>query len=436
MRSVAASGQQGLVPDRSASCDVLVCGGGPAGIGAAVAAGRNGADVVLVEAGNALGGMATVGRLGGMIRTAGWGGGVLRDLWTRLEHLGAIRYSSGWHDNAWMDVGAYQVVALEAVLAAPARVWLHSRGAAVEVDAGRVAAVTVADKGGLRTIRPRMVVDATGDGDLAVWAGAPFEQGDDDGRAQAVSLIFRIARIDPSRLPSREDLWRASREAVDDGRLELPEHVRGLPGAWVDPDALRDGLLRCQLDVAVGIDGADPAGLADGEVLCQRRVLRIWRFLRDSVPGFDRAELFDIAPLLGVRETRRILGDYVLTAEDVLAARKFPDGIARGDFYMDLHDGQKKDPDYIRARRPPDGEFYEIPYRCLTPVGLENLLVAGRCISSSREANGSVRIQPACMQTGQAAGTAAAACAAADLRTRDLPGEQLRARLTEQGMQL
>jgi hypothetical protein len=188
--------------------------------------------------------------------------------------------------------------------------------------------------------------------------------------------------------------------------------------------------------MAVGIDASDPESLTEGEVRCHEIVFQIWRFLRETVPGYEKCVPLTIAAYLGVRETRRIVGEYMLTEEDVLSARKFPDGIARGSFYMDVHDGQEKTPQYRAALSPPPGDFYEIPYRCLVPQAVDGLLVAGRCISTTRMANGSIRIQPTCMNTGQAAGVAAAWCVRRGILPRVVDGVELRAALVTQGMDL
>lgn len=190
--------------------------------------------------------------------------------------------------------------------------------------------------------------------------------------------------------------------------------------------------------MAIHVDGSDAASLTRGECLCHRRVLAIWQFLRRNFAAYENSVLIDVASHLGVREGRRIRGLATLTEEMVLGAAKCADGVSRCSWYLDLHDGQDKHPleEYRAARRPPDGDYYEIPYGCLVPLEADGLLVAGRCVSSTRAANGSLRLQPTCMNLGQAAGTAAALCLAAGTAPRDLDGVALRAALVEQGVEL
>jgi hypothetical protein len=283
-----------------------------------------------------------------------------------------------------------------------------------------------------------MAVDATGDGDLAAWSGAPFDKGrEGDGYLQAVSLNFVLAGVDTERLPDREAFDTACREALDSGEVELPAYHRTLSFGRHWP-GYPPGIVHYQCDMAADIDASDPESLTCGEALCHQRVLKIWRFLKRSFEAYRDSVIIHIATRLGVRESRRVRGEKTLVEADVLEGRKHPDGIARCSWYMDLHDGQDKHPmDEYRARRaPPEGDFYEIPYGCLVPLQVESLLVSGRCISSTRPANGSLRLQPTCMNTGQAAGTAAALCVAGGTSPRELSGQDLRRILTEQGMEL
>jgi hypothetical protein len=281
-------------------------------------------------------------------------------------------------------------------------------------------------------------VDATGDGDLAAWAGAPFDKGrEGDGYLQAVSLNFILAGVDESKLPDRAEFDRICREALDRGEIELPPPNRTLSFGHQCP-GFPPGVRRFQFDTATHIDATDPTSLTHGEVVCHQRVFKIWRFLKQRFDAFRDSAIIHIATYLGVRESRRIRGEKTLTEADILEGRKHPDGISRCSWYMDLHDGQDKHPiaEYRAQRAPAKGDFYEIPYGCLVPLGVENLLVSGRCISSTRPANGSPRLQPTCMNTGQAAGTAAALCVRQGMSPRQLRGEELRGVLRQQGMDL
>ncbi len=417
----------------NADFDVIVAGGGPAGIGAAVAAARNGATTLLVEGTNCLGGMGTNG-LVPMIRTAGDDGGIVHEYWDRLARAGGAELSE---KRVSIQPCVARIVALEMVREAGADVLLHTFLAGAQRDGQALARVNIANKGGVQSLSCRAAVEATGDGDLAVGAGAPFDKGGEDGRLQAVSLNFELAGVDRSKRPTWEDFQRITGDALARGEIELPAKHQALHFGSQRP-GYPEGVVRFQFDMAMGIDASDPESLTQGEILCHQRVLKIWRFLKQTFAAYEHSVLINIATYLGVRETRRIRGEQTLTEADVLEGRKHPDGISRCSWYMDLHDGQDKRPleEYRAARRPPDGDFYEIPYGCLVPLAVDNLLVSGRCISSTRPANGSLRLQPTCMNLGQAAGTAAAVCVDRSITPRALQGEELRGLLKEQGMEL
>ena len=420
--------------------DIVVAGGRLAMVRAAIAATRNGARVVLVEASNALGGMGTIGLVPALAVEAGGTGGIVRELIDRLLAFDAIateplRTGKG---HAYFNPCVCRMILLQAVADAGVTLILHARADGVETDAAgtRVTGVHVSHKGGRQLVRCQVAVDATGDGDLAAWAGAAFEKGrEGDGQLQAVSLNFELIGVELDRKPPWEEVIALSRQACADGELELLEHMNTVHFGS-RPTMYPSGFVHYQTDLAFGVDASDQESLTRGEMLCHERVFKIWQFLRKHVSGFERSVLVNVAAYLGVRESRRIAGACRLVEDDVLAGRKFDDGICRCSYYMDTHDGVVKTPEYKRSLSPPEGDFFEIPYGCLVPEAVDGLLVAGRCISSSHFANGAIRVQPTCMNTGQAAGTAAALCVQRALLPRELPGDELRAVLIRQGMAL
>ena len=414
--------------------DAVVVGGGPAGVGAAIAAARNGVTVLLIEKTNCVGGTLTNG-LVSMIRTAGDGGGIVRQFWERLERE---EYAKIGETEVRINPFTARVVYLEMLKEAGAAFLLHTQLAGVETSGNKVTGIRIANKDGLQSISCTMAIDATGDGDVAFMAGAPFEKGrKGDGYLQAVSLNFVLAGIDEDSLPNRTEFQAICGEALASGRIQLaiPTWRSGLGGSKL---GYPRGVRHFQYDMADGIDGSDAVSLTDGEYICHQRVLTLWKFLKSTFPAFEKSIIVDVASHLGVRETRRIRGEATLTEAMVLNAVKHPDGVSRCSWYMDLHDGQDKHPLrlYRASRRPPPGDFYEIPYGCLVPKKIENLLVSGRCVSSTRAANGSLRLQPTCMNLGQAAGTAAALCIQKELNPRSLDGTRLRECLIAQGMEL
>ena len=415
------------------SYDVIVVGGGPAGAGAAIAAARHGVSVLLIEKTNCLGGTLTNG-LVSTIRTAGDGGGIVRQLWERLESEGCAEITG---TVTSINPFAARVTLLDMLEEAGGYLLLHTHLAGVAASDDTVTEIRMANKDGLRSISCRIAVDATGDGDVAFSADAPHEKGREDGYLQAVSLNFILAGIDEDSLPDGEDFRRTCHEAFESGRIQLPPPARTL-GFGHSGVGYPKGVRHFQYDMASHIDGSDAASLTEGEQVCHKRVFAIWKFLKSSFKAFENSIILDAASHLGIRETRRICGENTLTEDMVLNAVKFPDGVTRCSWYMDLHDGQDKQPleKYRASRRPPEGDYYEIPYGCLVPKKVENLLVSGRAISSTRAAGGSLRLQPTCMNLGQAAGTAAALSVRHSCTPRSLDGIKVRKDLADQGMEL
>jgi hypothetical protein len=306
-------------------------------------------------------------------------------------------------------------------------VWFHTTLVDAKVSRGRIRAVRVVNKSGLLTIAGTIFIDATGDGDLSVRAGALCEQGrPGDGRVQPMTLCFRLAGVDLERMPPQKEinaLWRQERAKHD---LLNP---RGdvLWFRTVHPGVVHFNTTR------VAGNPVDGQALSEAEMQGRKQVQEMVRFLISRIRGFEKAYLDHSGPQIGARESRRVIGDYVLTTEDVLEARKFKDGIVRGAYEIDIHSPTDGSTDH-RSLRPLTS--YEIPYRCLVPKGLLNLLVASRCISATHEAHASLRIMPIVYGIGQAAGTAAAMCLAGQTTPRRLSAKALRVKLVQQGAEL
>ena len=411
-----------------ADVDVAVAGGGPAGVASAVAAARRGASTLLVEASSHLGGQMSGGLLQVFQPTVGTEG-LFDELRDRLRELDGLR------DDWLVDSELAKVALMRMAREAGVRMLFCAQSCGALTDAGRVNGMTVACKAGLAAVRSKMLIDCTGDGDIAASAGAAHDKGREDGLLQACTMCFNLAGCD-------WDAWMAGYEAFREhvteyaaadraaGRLNLPEHVtpHGPGGHTMLP-----GLTRINTDMVMGVDATDPWSLSDGINAARERALEIVAFLRKYAPGCGNLRLARTADLFGVRETRRFRGLATVTGDEVISGRKRADGICRASFYLDLHDGQgaaakKRE----RAEdRPAEGDWYEIPYGCLVPEAVDGLLIAGRCVSSDRRANGSLRIMPTCMGMGQAAGVAAATCAAEGVESRDLPHERVQAVLRD-----
>lgn len=429
--------------------DVAVVGGGVAGIAAAVAAARNGAKTVLIERDGCLGGTATTGL---MVVFMGVDFDVLtgtcRDFLERM----AARKGAMIGSNTPFDPEVFKSVAEEWLTGHGVQLLYHAWFADVIVRDETVAGVVVELKEGRRAILARQVIDATGDADVVAAAGAPFEK---SPAMQPVTSIFRVDHVDLPQLiayiennPDQfyneqgQKTWRLDndppfftiggffdliKKARDQGELDLPHE-----SIWLGP-LPRQGELFINTTRVQGVDGTSSLELSRAEVETKRQAWSVWNFLRKHVPGFARAEMVDIAVRMGVRETRRAIGEYVLTKEDLLSGRRFPDAIAMYNFPMDVHGprGQEEGHGWTVVRNA-----YDIPFRALIPKGFDGLLVSGRCISSDHEAHGSTRAMPCCMATGEAAGTAAAIASRKGLSARDVNREELRRTLKAQGVML
>jgi hypothetical protein len=306
--------------------------------------------------------------------------------------------------------------------AAGVNVLLSSVASTPLLEGARAKGAFIENKSGRGAVLARVLVDATGDGDTAARSGAPYKKGTEEGRMQKPALGYTIAGVDLDRY--QEYLQNSEEELIE--KLTRARQ-RGIATPWRLPywSDLHKGEYNFNTPMLPkDIDGVDASQLSRVKIDARRKIQEVVKFLRESIPGYESIYLSRVAPRIGVRETRHILGEYVLTGRDVLGGRKFPDAIAR---YACNIDGLTKS-DHL-----PPGTFYEIPYRCLLPRKIDNLLVAGRCFSATHEGAASARMMPCCMQMGQAAGTAAALAARQKISPRRLEARQLQAVLRSQG---
>jgi hypothetical protein len=423
------------------STDVAVCGGGPAGVAAAVAAARAGARVALLEQGGCLGGLGTAGIVpcfcpftdGEKPVVRGIGEEVLVEMARRMKM--PLEYD-------WMPIQAEVLKAVydDIVDGTGAILRLHTKVVAV-IGRGRLAAVVISTKDGLKAVSAKVFVDATGDGDVSAWAGAPFKVGDEKGRTMGPSLCPTFAGID----------WRAF-DAKRKGSGSRPDQLIWMKQAAkgktpFKEERLAAGLIKTGRSIGsgnighvYGVDSLDEAGLTRGMVEGRRMAWGFLAWYRANVPGFANAEMAATPALLGVRETRRIVGDYVLSYRDYTARATFPDEIGRLSYPVDIHSSTTGKADQKRvytqyySTQLGSGESYGIPYRSLVARRLENLLVAGRCVSTDRMVQSSLRVMPGCLVTGQAAGAAAALAARKHKgRVREVDTDRLRSVLRRQG---
>jgi hypothetical protein len=443
----------------AAETDVLVVGGGPAGLGAALGAADAGASVILIERYGFLGGNATAALVmplmsfhtqraafehadGAKLFPTDHGpgepvvAGALARLLARLIATGgAVTPGPETGYVVPFDPELLKLCALELLDEAGVRFLFHAFASGVLADRP-LQGVVFETKSGPIVIRAQAVVDCTGDGDVAAAAGARFEIGrETDGLVQPMTLMFRMVDFDragfeayvrehPDQWRGVHGLWDLIRRAADEGELDLPREdilFFGTPHAReVSVNSTR----------VTGVLGTDVFDWSYAEWQSRAQLRQIVRFLRRRVPGFERAYCAQSGVHAGVRETRRIRGDYRLTADDVLSARQFDDVVARGSYPVDIHNPKGSG---TILKRLPDGAAYDIPLRCLLPEGIDNLVVAGRCLSGSHEAHSSYRVMPIAMATGQAAGVCAALATQSEIAPRAVPARDVQAELLRQG---
>lgn len=428
--------------------DVIVAGGGPSGAAAALAAARNGSRTLLIESNGYLGGTVTHGSLPALCPFTNTDEPLIRGI--GLEILEALKKETRlveyYHDSPekplynWypVDTEAFKRVLDDKVAESGCELLLHTHVIGCTTEAGRVISVTCHTPGGILSFGAKVFVDCTGDAVLASAAKCETWLGGERGDVQSGTLCFKIANFDTDRFiryarktGEGGNLLNACRKAMAEGRFPEGEtRVAGISFPSPGVAALNFGHL-------YDIDPLDAASLTRAEIEGRKSLKELVSFLRRYVPGAEEAVLVHSGPAVGVRESRRVKGRYTLTQDDFMRRADFEDAVAYYCYPIDVHssrmheDGEWNDVYYNRRYQP--GEAYGIPYRCLTPAGMDNLLTAGKIISCDHAMLGSVRVVPCCFATGQAAGTAAAMAAKESVGACGVDTERLRDALRKQG---
>lgn len=446
------------------SADVLVIGGGPSGLCAALAAARAGASVTLIEQNGYCGGMATAGLVAPFMTCYDSGGktmlirGLFEEIVNRLVETGDAIHPSQVEAatafTSYITVGHIHVTPFKAeglkLLAdrmlreAGVKVLYHTAFVDAVTENDRVTQVIVAQKEGLCAIDVKLVIDCSGDGDCAVAAGVPYTLGNGQGRIQPATMFFRIGNVDTKKIDADIDAnWQNfyRKDGVNYRSLHWWVSKAKEAGDWT-LDRVSIGLFRgveedewsINTSRIMGIDGTRSESLTRGEMEGREQVDEIFAFLKKYVPGCEKAKLLQSGSTLGIRETRHIHGLKTLELDDILECRVPEDSILLAANSVDVHGrfGPKSN-EYIAI---PEGKCYGIPYGCLVPENRANLLVAGRCVSAESEAAGAIRVMPPCMGIGQAAGAAAALALQTNTDVRELNTGALRALLEKQGVLL
>ncbi len=455
------------------SADVVVAGGGAAGFAAAVAAARAGADVILLEERAYLGGVATGAMMTALV-ASNWAEGVAREVMDGMADLGgAPRWEGLARGTTPFDAEAFKQAALKLCLDAGVRVWLYTRACAPILEGSAVRGVVVESKLGRSAVLCKVVIDCTGDADLACQAGAPVYKGrESDNKMRPFALLFQLGGLDVEKIaayalanpdeaqpqhppgnrmkageetviPRISGFYSLVEKAKRAGDLYEGIHYFRLETLWVER-----GTALCNTTRLYGMDGTDPVDLTRGEILGREQMKKLVAFARKYIPGCENAYVLGVSPAIGVRETRRILGAYHLSDEDAYADRHFEDSIMTlkvnippRDMLreLDVHmpepiEGSDKDllekyPDRV----PRDPHEYQVPYRVLVPKDVGGMLVAGKTISVSHMIDGHTRNMIPCMRFGQAAGAAAAVCARLGVQPDCAPFPAIKKALVEQG---
>lgn len=387
--------------------EVLVVGSGSAGATAAITAARQGAAVTLVERYGFMGGVSTqvLDTFYGFYtpgQTAQKIIGGVPDLVVDelLKRNAALlrpnTYGAG--QGITYDPETLKIVWETLARQAGVRLLYHTFVLDALLEGDKICGVVAVNKSGLVSLKAQVVIDASGDADVAAAAGVPFE-GAKDGPVQSLTTTFRLLNVDIERAKQvkKDDLHHLMQTAIDQGHYDLPRREGSIHST---PLA---GVMATNMTRVRDIDATDPVQLTEAEIEGRRQAVEYARFLIEQVPGYEKAVLADLSTQIGVRESRRIFGEYRLTREDVISARKFEDSIAKcGAPIEEHHAGGDTRWEYL-----PEGETYDVPYRCLLPQKVEGLLVVGRCLSADHDAHASVRSMGQCMAMGQAAAVAA-----------------------------
>jgi hypothetical protein len=424
--------------------DVVVLGGGPAGIAAAAAAGRAGRSTILIERYGFLGGAGTAAGLSTFcgLHANVYGEhrqvvhGIADELLDRLERMGGLNpphlsFANKIQAQAY-DISAYKIAADELLASYGVKILFHSFAVgSVKRDDRAIDALLIESKSGRAAIRGRMFIECSGDGDLAAWSGVPFELGDGAGNMLYPTTMFRINGVDPVKAGRAwEMIPKLMEEAEQKEGRKFPRK-----GAIVRPQKnpieWRANLTQIKNPDGTAVSGIDVEQISYGEIEGRRQCWDVFQFIRSVTPGFDKAYIVEIAPQIGIRETRRVIGEYMLSETDILECADFADSIGVNGWPVEAHVAGNV---LIKFPKIPESRgFNQLPYRMIVPKGVDNMLIAGRCASMTHEGQSSARVSGSCFIMGQAAGTAADIALGAGITPREVDVPTLQRRLESDG---
>ena len=408
------------------SVDVLVAGSGPAGFSAAIHAGRIGARTMLIEQAGDVGGIATAGLM------SHWTGNTRGGFYEEI-----VERSKDSEARQTINPEKLKNAILEMLDEAGVMLRLYTFASDVVMEGDTLKGVVTESKSGREAVMAGIVIDATGDGDVAAKAGVPFRKGrESDGKMQPMTLMFKVGGVDTGRavFPGSFE----SKTEVNGGLLQdLAREKLPFPAGHVllYPSSL-PGVVTCNMTNCIDADGTKAEDLTGAYRVCRSQMEPIVNFLRSYAPGYENCYILSSASLMGVRETRHFEGEYTLCEEDIIKAGVFDDwAVTKAHFNFDIHNvkGSGLDENGVQHHFPQQ-KGYTIPYRCMLPKKTENLLLAGRNISGTHKAHSNFRVMPICANMGQAAGIAAALCIREKCTPRELDVTLLQTVLMEQGV--
>ena len=415
--------------------DVIVVGGGFAGVAAAISAAREGASVLIADKSNCLGGAACNCLVNPFMdshteidgKRFDLCQGIFLETCAELEKMKKEMQDDKNFGGCLVFHEEYlKIILNRMVLDAGAELLFHAYLCGVNKESGKVKSVSFATKSGIIDIEADYFIDATGDGDLSVMAGCPYHLGrPQDNLCQPMTLCFRVAGVDIDTFFSiRSSINEIYKKFQAEGKIKNPrEDVLIFMN-------LVDGVLHFNSTRIVKLNPTDVFDLTKAEIEAREQVVELFKFMRENIKGFEHSTLLMTAPEIGVRESRMIEGEYLLTGDDLVNNTKFDDSIALGNYDIDIHNPEGSGTSHYYF---PKGQYYTIPYRALVPKNADNLLVAGRCISVDHEAQASIRIMPIVCAIGEAAGTAASVLVRDKVNARDVDIRKVQDILTKNG---
>lgn len=416
--------------------DIVVIGGGLAGVASAIAAARQNKRVLIIEKSNALGGAANINLVNPFMPYYTWkdeerterqdlSAGIFKEIIDKLEENCGFYQNASAKKTLVFNEEVLKLVLNRMVLEAGAEILFHAYLSDVEMDGETVKSVIVATKSGNLKFEAEIFIDASGDADLAYMAGCPTQHGREDGLCQPMTLCFRMSNVDIDGYQKvKKEVNELYAKLQAEGKIKNPrENV--LTFRNVNP-----GVIHFNSTRIVKHDPVDVFDLTKAEIEAREQVFELHKFLKENFECFKDSIVMSTAGDIGIRESRMIVGKHVLNQEDLVSCRKFEDSIACGNYDIDIHspDGSGTSHYYF-----PQGEYYTIPYRCLLPEKADNLLVAGRCCSTTHEAQASIRIMPIVCCLGEAAGNAAAIALDDKVKLLDIDVKKLQKLITDNG---